>query len=119
MAKKRARNDKGQLIGDDPSTPDVNEAWVEEDKPESREKASKKAKSKKAAPKPSGSAFTMFVSASPESSVYDLRIGETRVTGIWDGAREHVSWRVPSNLTDLMMKHHMVWSGRVINAEED
>ena len=24
----RARNDKGQLIGDDPSTPEVNEAWV-------------------------------------------------------------------------------------------
>lgn len=24
---KRARNKKGQLIGDDPSTPDVNEAW--------------------------------------------------------------------------------------------
>ena len=24
---KRARNDKGQLIGDDLSTPDVNEAW--------------------------------------------------------------------------------------------
>lgn len=24
----RARNEKGQLIGDDPSTPDVNEAWV-------------------------------------------------------------------------------------------
>ena len=23
----RARNDKGQLMGDDPSTPDVNEAW--------------------------------------------------------------------------------------------
>ena len=25
---KRARNEKGQLIGDDPDTPDVNEAWV-------------------------------------------------------------------------------------------
>ena len=25
----RARNDKGHLIGDDPSTPDVDEAWVE------------------------------------------------------------------------------------------
>jgi len=25
---KRARNKKGQLKGDDPSTPDVNEAWV-------------------------------------------------------------------------------------------
>ena len=47
MAKKRARNEKGQLIGDDPSTPDINEAWVEEDKSESREKASKKAKSKR------------------------------------------------------------------------
>ena len=26
--KVRARNKKGQLIGDDPSTPDVNEAWT-------------------------------------------------------------------------------------------
>lgn len=24
----RARNEKGQLMGDDPSTPNVNEAWV-------------------------------------------------------------------------------------------
>ena len=24
---KRARNDKGQLVADDPNTPDVNEAW--------------------------------------------------------------------------------------------
>jgi hypothetical protein len=24
---KRARNEKGQLVADDPSTPDVNEAW--------------------------------------------------------------------------------------------
>jgi len=24
----RARNEKGQLVGDDPSTPDVNEAWI-------------------------------------------------------------------------------------------
>ena len=27
MAKKRARNDKGQFVGDDPDTPE-NEAWV-------------------------------------------------------------------------------------------
>ena len=27
-APKRARNKKGQLKGDDPSTPNVNEAWV-------------------------------------------------------------------------------------------
>ena len=28
-APKRARNSKGQLKSDDPSTPDVNEAWVD------------------------------------------------------------------------------------------
>ena len=27
--KKRARDDKGRLKADDPSTPDVNEAWEE------------------------------------------------------------------------------------------
>jgi hypothetical protein len=31
--KVRARDDKGRLKGDDPSTPDVNEAWVQEAKP--------------------------------------------------------------------------------------
>ena len=35
----RARNKKGQLVGDDPSTPDVNEAWTT--------KVVKKAKGKK------------------------------------------------------------------------
>jgi hypothetical protein len=27
--RRRARNSKGKFLGDDPSTPDVNEAWVE------------------------------------------------------------------------------------------
>ncbi len=31
---KRARNDKGQLMADDPSTPDVNEAWEGGEAPE-------------------------------------------------------------------------------------
>ena len=42
----RARNDKGQLIGDDPSTPDVNEAFVGCKKP--KKKAVKKTPAKKA-----------------------------------------------------------------------
>lgn len=115
MARKRARTEDGHFVADDPSTPE-NEAWTE-DKSQRREAASKKAKAKKA-PAPQ-SAFTMFVSSSPETSVYDLRVGEARVRGIWDGSRQHVSWRVPSDLTEALMKHHMVWSGRVINAEED
>jgi len=34
MTKKRARDNNGRLIGDDPSTPNVNEAWVSEENPE-------------------------------------------------------------------------------------
>jgi hypothetical protein len=116
MAKKRARNDKGQLIGDDPSTPDVNEAWVD-DEP----KASPKAKAKqKKAPKPEAqSAFSVFISSDEEASVYDLRIGDSRVRGSWDGSRTHVWWKVPNDLVENMMKHHHVWSGRIIKAEDD
>jgi len=44
----RARNDKGQLVGDDLSTPDVNEAYVGGKTPVTKkEPAKKKAKTKK------------------------------------------------------------------------
>tara|TARA_R110001592_G_scaffold153423_1_gene381858 strand:- start:40 stop:408 length:369 start_codon:yes stop_codon:yes gene_type:complete len=39
---KRARNDKGQLIGDDLSTPDVNEAWEGGEAPVKKTTAKKK-----------------------------------------------------------------------------
>ncbi len=113
MAKKRARNDKGQLIGDDPSTPDVNEAWVNEETPK------KKAKQKKAPAKEASSSFSLYVSADEEASVYDLRIGDSRVRGSWDGSRTHVWWKVPNDLVANMTNHHHVWSGRIIKAEDD
>ncbi len=31
---KRARNEKGQLMADDPNTPDVNEAWEDGEAPQ-------------------------------------------------------------------------------------
>lgn len=40
---KRARNEEGEYIGDDPSTPDVNEAWVEDSSP-TRDEMEAKAK---------------------------------------------------------------------------
>ena len=52
MNGERARNDKGQLIGDDPSTPDINEAYVGGKKPV-KKKTTKKAPAKKAAAKKS------------------------------------------------------------------
>ena len=48
---KRARNDKGQLIGDDLSTPDVNEAWEGGEAPKkttAKNKTTKKKTTKKA-----------------------------------------------------------------------
>lgn len=120
MARKRARTNEGHFVADDPSTPDVNEAYVSEEapKPDASPDASKKAKQRKAL-KADTPEFTMFVSSSPESSVYDLRIGDNKIMGVWDGVREHVSWRVPAALTEAVMQHHFVWSGRIINAEED
>ena len=41
---KRARNEKGQLVADDPSTPEVNEAWEGGKAPK---KTKKKKKTKK------------------------------------------------------------------------
>jgi len=52
MNGERARNDKEQLIGDDPSTPDINEAYVGGKKPV-KKKTTKKAPAKKAAAKKS------------------------------------------------------------------
>jgi len=48
---KRARNNKGQLIGDDLSTPDVNEAWEGGEAPQkttAKKKTTKKKTTKKA-----------------------------------------------------------------------
>ena len=50
---KRARNDKGQLIGDDLSTPDVNEAWEGGEAPVKKTTAKKKTTKKKTTKKAS------------------------------------------------------------------
>ena len=50
---KRARNEKGQLIGDDPDTPDVNEAWEGGKAPKKKTTAKKKTTKKKTTKKAS------------------------------------------------------------------
>ena len=50
---KRARNDKGQLIGDDPDTPDINEAWEGGKAPAKKKAAPKKKSTKKSTKKKS------------------------------------------------------------------
>ena len=46
---KRARNEKGELVGDDPDTPDVNEAWEGGEAP--KKKVAKKSTKKKSTKK--------------------------------------------------------------------
>jgi len=50
---KRARNDKGHLVGDDQSTPDVNEAWEGGEAPKKKTTAKKKTTKKKTTKKAS------------------------------------------------------------------
>ena len=46
----RARDEDGHFVGDDPDTPEVNEAYVGGKAPKKKAKAKAKAKKKKAAP---------------------------------------------------------------------
>ena len=46
----RARNDSGEFVGDDPSTPNVNEAWKGGKSPAKKPPAKKKVASKKKPP---------------------------------------------------------------------
>ena len=51
VTRKRARTQSGKFRGDDPSTPDINEAWEEPSVATKKAPAKKTAVKKKAAPK--------------------------------------------------------------------
>jgi hypothetical protein len=66
--RKRARTKKGKFRGDNPSTPDINEAW--EDTTVATKKApAKKAAAKKAAPKKSSATLP-----APNSAAYKAMV---------------------------------------------
>lgn len=111
MTRKRARTESGHFKADDPNTPE-NEAW---------EEAPKKTSTRKSAPKKAAAPTShMFVSANPENAAFDIRIGDDiKIKGAWDVQRAFVMWRVPSELLDMVNKHHHVWSGRIVPYTED
>ena len=130
MARKRARTEDGQFIADDPSTPEVNEAWVKDavdalngaNGPEEaapKTNPTRTAKKRHAPKNEEVSEFAFFVSSNPENSAFDLRINDARIRGVWDENRQYVHWRVPRALKDLAMLHHHIWTGRVISCEDD
>lgn len=119
MTRKRARTEKGHFVADDPSTPDVNEAY-EEEAPKAKASPSTKAKRNNAPKNVEQDKYVFFVSANPENGAFDLRINDdTKISGRWDAERAYVHWRVPRDLAKLAKMHHHVWSGRIICCEDD
>ena len=114
---KRARTSSGHFQKDDPSTPDVNEAFEQEEKVN----PSLHAKRKKAQQKTQAeSKYTFFVSSDVENAAFDVRVGPdaTRINGVWDENRSYVTWKCPTEFADAMKLHHHVWSGRIIPVED-
>ena len=62
------------------------------------------------------SLFLFLQTKKPVFMILGLVIAEYAA---WDGSRTHVWWKVPNDLVENMMKHHHVWSGRIIKAEDD
>ena len=132
MARKRARNDKGHYIKDDPNT-EVNEAWTDDEEiiedefiDDEEEEViveevdpTRKAKQAKAPKNTNKSEFCFFVSANPEAGVWDFIIGDDRFSGFWDADRAYVHWKIPRSIKENAMKHHHVWSGRVFPADDE
>jgi hypothetical protein len=90
--KARARTKKGHYVADDPSTPDVNEAYVQE--------TPKKA----AAPK-----IVWFESRQPEASMFDV----AGLRSIRRYSDNHLEWKVMSDDVARFEKDHFIMNGRV------
>ena len=90
--KVRARTKKGHYKADDPSTPDVNEAYVQEEKP------------KKAEP-----TVVWFESRQPEPSMFDV----AGLRSIRRYSDNHLEWKVMSDDVARFEKDHFIMNGRV------
>ena len=91
--KVRARTKKGHYKADDPSTPDVNEAFVQEEKPK-----------KAAAP-----TLVWFESRQPEPSMFDV----AGIRSIRRYADNHLEWKVMSDDVARFEQDHFIMNGRV------
>ena len=94
----------------------LNKKGIKGTKPQAK-KAKKAAPKKAAAPKPQ---YTMWISSEPENGAWDIRLGDDiKIKGAWDIQRAYVRWKIPTELLDMAMQHHHIWSGRIIPDEED
>lgn len=111
----RARNDKGQLIGDDPSTPEVNEAWVGGTAPSksAKKKASDNSKTTKAQKAVQKSApkneqrkkNTIYVSAEPQVLNRETHLRGELYRTYWDEDREYNMFSIKPEHVEAFEMH--------------
>ena len=102
----RARTKKGHYKADDPSTPDVNEAYVQDEKPAP-------APSPAPAPAPKATGSVWFESREKEPSMFEVAgIGPIR-----NFSTGRLEWEVPAADVDRFMANHFVNNGRVIKKQ--
>ena len=101
--RRRARTEDGHFKADDPSTPDVNEAW---------EDVAKLAKEpeKKAAPKKAQDEIVWFESRNQEPSMFMV----AGINPIRNFSNGRIEFKVKADDVERFSRNHFVMTGRIV-----
>ena len=103
----RARTKKGYYKADDPSTPDINEAYVQA---YAQDEKPAPAPSPAPAPAPKATGSVWFESREKEPSMFEVAgIGPIR-----NFSSGRLEWEVPASDLDRFTSNHFVNNGRVV-----
>lgn len=82
--------------------------------------AAKKAKAAVAAKKTESiqrkESTVLYVSSGKEIGQFDITVAGKRILAFWDENREHLAWRVPTELADRFDMHDFVRKGRIVRS---
>lgn len=107
--RRRARTDDGQFIADDPSTPEVNEAWVETPAEEPA-KEEPKAEAPKAAPKAASAEIVIYESREKEPSMFPA----AGIHPIRNFSNGRLEWRVRADDVQRFEANHFFMNARIV-----
>jgi hypothetical protein len=103
--RRRARTEEGHYKADDPSTPDVNEAYVQEEEPVEAEKPA--APARKTTAKASGPVW--YESREKEPRMYPV----AGIDCIRNFSNGHIEWEVPAEDVERFEANHFFVRGRI------
>lgn len=114
LFRRRARTEDGHFKADDPSTPDVNEAWEEVEKKPAKKTAKAKPKAAPAkaaeAPKKAEDEVVWFESRNQEPSMF-MVAGINPIRNFSNGRLE---FKVKKDDVERFSRNHFVMTGRVV-----